>query len=346
MSDNLSAAAQAMRVPGAIVQRSAEARARADATSVEDVLAAWAGGSTVPAPAAAPPAEASAVAPVPETPPPEAEPEPTLAPSPEPPPAPAVAPRVEPRVIPARPVPATVNIDNAGEWESVITVSTAGLKERTGTRVPSWLAAAFVVLPLVGLLYLLQFSGGPDCGDSGLLAVDRATGEVVNCDGSSFEGRGAPGGGTTDFLARGEALFTDTQVACNVCHGNNGEGGVGPTFAGGAVLITFPSCADHVQWVQLGSTGWQAQVGAAYGAQGTLSKGGMPAFGDALGDQDLRSVITFERVRFGGANLEETLADCGLVIPEAPAGGAETPAGENGGGTTDTTDGTTTTSSG
>jgi mono/diheme cytochrome c family protein len=235
-------------------------------------------------------------------------------------------------------VPETVGIDQAGEWESVITVPTAGLKERTGTRVPSWLTAAFVILPLVGLLYLLQVSGGPDCGDSGLLAVDRASGEVVNCDGSPFEGRGAPGTGSTDFLARGLTLYADPQVACSGCHGNNGEGGVGPTFAGGAVLATFPTCADHVLWVQLGSGGWQAQVGNEYGAQGTLSKGGMPAFSDSLSDADLRSVVAFERVRFGGSDLDETLVDCGLVIPEPPAEGEEAPPAENGDATTDVTD--------
>ena len=110
-------------------------------------------------------------------------------------------------------------------------------------------------------------------------------------------------------------------MACNGCHGDNGQGGVGPAFAGGAVLATFPTCADHVQWVQLGSVGWQAQIGTKYGAQGTLSQGGMPNFGDSLNDEDLRSVIVFERVRFGGADLDQTLADCGLVIPEPPTNG-------------------------
>ncbi len=208
------------------------------------------------------------------------------------------------------------------------------------TRVPSWLAAAFVILPLVGLLYLVQFSGGPDCGNSGLLAVDRVSGEVVNCDGSPFEGRGAPGGGTTNFLALGQTLYADAQVACIGCHGAGGEGGVGPAFAGGAVLVTFPTCADHVQWVQLGSSGWQAQVGTEYGAQGTLSKGGMPGFVDSLNDEELRAVVAFERVRFGGANLDETLVDCGLVIPELPVDVTEAPAGEGGDATTTTTEAT------
>jgi mono/diheme cytochrome c family protein len=323
MSEPLSAAAEVIGAPEAMVQRSAEARAAADGIPVEEVLAAWAGGSTPPA---APEAEAPAVeetipAPVEE---PEPQPEPMQPDQPVAIEAPRPAP--EPSILPVRPVPATVGIDGATEWESVTTVPTAGLKERTRTRVPTWLTVAFVILPLAGLLYLLQFAGGPDCGDSGLLAVDRATGEVVNCDGSPFEGRGAPGGGPGDFLARGGELYADAQVACNGCHGNNGEGGVGPAFAGGAVLATFPSCADHVQWIQLGSAGWQAEVGAEYGAQGTLSKGGMPDFGDSLSDEDLRSVALFERVRFGSADLDETLIDCGLVIPQLPAEDEDAPA--------------------
>ncbi len=314
MSENLSAAAEALGTPEAIVQRSAAARAKADGVAVEEVLAAWAGGTSAPVAVSLPEPEVSAVE------------ETVAAPAEVTAPAPAVPdPVPETRVVPARPVPETVGIDEASEWESVITVRTSGLKERTRTRVSSWLTIAFVILPLAGLLYLLQFSAGPDCGNSGLLAVDRATGEVVNCDGTPFEGRGAPGGGPADFLARGQALYADAQVACSGCHGNNGEGGVGPAFAGGAVLATFPTCADHVQWVQLGSAGWQSEVGPEYGAQGTLSKGGMPNFGDSLSDEDLRSVVLFERIRFGGADLNETLIDCGLIIPEAPAGGEGAP---------------------
>ncbi|MPZ51508.1 MAG: hypothetical protein GEU79_02040 [Acidimicrobiia bacterium] len=54
MSD-LAAAAAAVGAPEELVQRSAEARAQANGTSIEEVLAAWAGGGS---PAAAAPAEA------------------------------------------------------------------------------------------------------------------------------------------------------------------------------------------------------------------------------------------------------------------------------------------------
>ena len=57
MSEHLAAAAQALNAPEVLVQRSAEARAKATGSSVDDVLAAWAGGRTAaPAPVAAVPA--------------------------------------------------------------------------------------------------------------------------------------------------------------------------------------------------------------------------------------------------------------------------------------------------
>jgi hypothetical protein len=66
MSEYLAAAAQALSAPEAIVKRSAEARAKAGGMSVDEVLAAWAGGATVapstPAPAAPPPPVAATAA--------------------------------------------------------------------------------------------------------------------------------------------------------------------------------------------------------------------------------------------------------------------------------------------
>lgn len=81
MSDLLAAAAAALGTPESLVKRSAEARAAASGTTVDEVLAAWAGGGSVAAPAPAPaPATADA----------EAEPappaEPTAAAEPETPP--------------------------------------------------------------------------------------------------------------------------------------------------------------------------------------------------------------------------------------------------------------------
>ncbi len=48
MSDQLSAAAEAMGIPEALVERSAGARAAEAGTSAEEIIAAWAGGGAVP----------------------------------------------------------------------------------------------------------------------------------------------------------------------------------------------------------------------------------------------------------------------------------------------------------
>ena len=49
MSEHLAAAAAAVNAPEAMVKRSAEARAKATGASVDDILAAWAGGGSAPA---------------------------------------------------------------------------------------------------------------------------------------------------------------------------------------------------------------------------------------------------------------------------------------------------------
>lgn len=103
MSD-VSAAATAMNIPEDLVQRSAAARAAASGSSVDEVLAAWAGGA--PAPTAAP-------APEPETQPepaeeaPTPEPEPAAPREPEPVGAPVAAPVSSQPVPPAALPPAT-----------------------------------------------------------------------------------------------------------------------------------------------------------------------------------------------------------------------------------------------
>ena len=80
MSDLLTAATAALGVPEPLVQRSAAARAAASGASIDDILAAWAGGEPAPAPAS--PAE-TAPAPAEPEPPPAEEP---AAAAPEPPP--------------------------------------------------------------------------------------------------------------------------------------------------------------------------------------------------------------------------------------------------------------------
>jgi hypothetical protein len=324
MSD-LSAAAAALGVPEAIVQRSAAARAAETGMSVDEVLAAWAGGGSVaggPPSAEAEPAEPEA--PAEEAPAPEEE----VAAAPE---APAPA---EPATVPAAaagpvtraPVPAEVTAAEAASLPEVITVPTAGIRERTNLTIPRWMAAVMLIIPAFAL-FALGGSATGECGDPTELTTDVITGEVINCDGTEFTGSGVGGGGA-DFIAMGEELYNGAP-ACDGCHGANGEGGVGPGFGG--VVTTFGSCADHIEWVTLGSTGFQAEGRSTYGDTNQAVDGGMPSFGDSLSAEQIAAVVAFERVRFGGANPEETLADCGLAEPEgeeAPAEGGTTIPGE------------------
>ena len=97
---------------------------------------------------------------------------------------------------------------------------------------------------------------------------------------------------------------------CSACHGSAGQGGVGPTLTG--VLQTWPSCADHVLWVTLGSDEWLAQEGPTYGATAKPVQGGMPGHGATLSSRQIAAVAAWERVTYGRADEASTLAECGV----------------------------------
>lgn len=328
---SLSAAAEAMGLPESLVQRSAEARAEETGQSVDDILAAWAGGETAAAPAPTEPSEPETTE-TPEA----AEPEEEATPQPVTPvidsPEPAAAPSAT--AAPTRaPVPAEVTAAEAVNLPEVITVPTAGIKERTNFVIPKWLTGLLLVVPLFAL-FALGGSATGACGEATELTTDVITGEIVNCDGSEFTGAGIGGGGT-DFIALGGDLYAGnvtSAATCSGCHGANGQGsGAFPSLTG--VLTTFGACEDHIEWVRLGSPGFDAQ--GTYGDTNKTVNGGMPAHG-ALSDEQIASVSAFERVRFGGADPTETLVDCGLAEPEGDEEGED---GEGEPGTTVPTEG-------
>jgi mono/diheme cytochrome c family protein len=326
---SLGDAAAALGLPEALVQRSAEARAAESGASVDEILAAWAGGEGM---ASAPPAETEAEAPAEDA--ATDEPEPVEE---EAPPTPVVEPESTPAGAPAAPtaaptrapVPAEVTAAEAAHLPEVVTVPTAGIKERTNFVIPRWLTALMLIAPLFAL-FALGGSATGACGEATELNIDVISGEIVNCDGTEFTGGGVAGG-ATDFVALGSDLYAGnvTPAAdCAGCHGAGGQGsGNFPALTG--VVTTFGSCEDHITWVRLGSTGWSAQFGDTYGDTSKGVGGGMPAHG-ALTDEQLASVVVFERVRFGGANPDETLADCGLVEPEGGEEGEAPAEGEEG----------------
>ena len=335
MSEYLSAAAEAMGLPEALVERSAEARAEETGASVDEILQAWAGGEAVAAtpPAEEEPAEEPAGA--------EEEVETAEEPAEEPEPvAPAAAVEVAepaPAAAPTRaPLPETVTPGEAARLPEVVTVPTAGIKEKTNFAIPKWLTAVLLVAPLVAL-FALGGSATGECGEATELRVDVVTGQIVNCDGTEFTGQ-AVGGGGVNFVALGESIYQGgevTGVNCASCHGAGGQGG-GAFPALGGVINTFGSCEDHVEWVVQGSQGFRAMGLSSYGDTGKQIAGGMPGFSGSLTDEQIAAVVAFERVRFGGADADAVLSDCGLVEPEQEDAPAD---GEGGTGDGDTEDG-------
>ena len=299
MGELLAKVAEILGAPETLVQRSAEARAEASGNTVEEVLQSWAGGEAIAA--SAPVVEEAPVEEVKE--------------------------EVVVEKAPVEEVKEEVVVEEAPVAKSVTTKvetvikkvsmanNTMGIKLNTDTTLPRWLNFSFMIIPVFILIGMINTSGAQECGVNGILDVDRKSQQTVNCDGSPFEGKGVASTNAVNYVAVGQQVYSGA-AACAGCHGANGGGGVGPSFIGGALYKTFPTCADHAKWIQLGSAGWQAEVGAAYGAEDTISIGGMPGFQGKLTEEELMAVVVFERVVFGGGNTEEVLIDCGLLETE------------------------------
>ena len=285
MGELLAKVAEILGAPETLVQRSAEARAEASGNTVEEVLQSWAGGEAIAA--SAPVVEEAPVEEV-----------------------------KEEVVVEEAPVAKSVTTKVETVIKKVsMANNTMGIKLNTDTTLPRWLNFSFMIIPVFILIGMINTSGAQECGVNGILDVDRKSQQTVNCDGSPFEGKGVASTNTVNYVAVGQQVYSGA-AACAGCHGANGGGGVGPSFIGGALYTTFPTCADHAKWIQLGSAGWQAEVGAAYGAEDTISIGGMPGFQGKLTEEELMAVVVFERVVFGGGNTEEVLIDCGLLETE------------------------------
>jgi mono/diheme cytochrome c family protein len=296
MSDLVNKVAELLNAPVDLVQRSAEARAAASGTTVDAVLSSWAGGESVAS--AAPAAEApKEEAPVEEEVVEEAPAEEEVVEE-----APA-----EEKIL----VGATTAVQKVSKQVSFVN-ETMDIKTNAESKLPRWLNVSFIVIPVFILIGLISSSNTQECGERGILDIDRKSQQSVNCDGSPFEGKGVAATNTINYVALGQQVYSG-GAACAGCHGAGGGGGVGPAFTGGALYTTFPTCADHTKWIQLGSANWQSEVGPTYGAEDTVSIGGMPGFQGKLTEDELYAVVVFERVVFGGGDTEEVLADCGLL---------------------------------
>lgn len=117
----------------------------------------------------------------------------------------------------------------------------------------------------------------------------------------------APGEGTHPALRTGRTVYGDN---CSSCHGNSGQGGVGPSLEN--VLFTWRSCEDHMEWIALGAEGWKKTYGPTYGSEQTEIKGKMPGQAENLSADEIAAVAAFERVEYGGGDVDTVLADCGI----------------------------------
>jgi mono/diheme cytochrome c family protein len=309
MSELLAKVAELLGAPETLVQRSAEARAEASGNTVEEILQSWAGGEAIAASALKeePAEEVKEEVVVAEEKPAEEVKEEVV-----------VAEEVKEEVVVAEEEPVTkkttIKVETVLKKVSMAN-NTMGIKLNTDAELPRWLNFSFMIIPIFILIGMINASGTQECGVNGILDVDRKSQQTVNCDGSPFEGKGMASTNTVNYVAVGQQVYSGA-AACAGCHGANGGGGVGPSFIGGALYTTFPTCADHAKWIQLGSAGWQAEVGGAYGAEDTISIGGMPGFQGKLTEEELMAVVVFERVVFGGGDTKEVLNDCGLLSTE------------------------------
>jgi mono/diheme cytochrome c family protein len=84
-----------------------------------------------------------------------------------------------------------------------------------------------------------------------------------------------PGGGSGGAARSGPGY--DVYLAnCARCHGQEGQGGVGPKLAGGAVVKAFPDRADQIRLVENG-------------------EGTMPSFRGDLSRAEIEDVVAYTR---------------------------------------------------
>lgn len=194
--------------------------------------------------------------------------------------APAAAAAPAPETAPAVPAAAAAEVEKPAPAPEPVRPEVAAALRRR--KIPYWAMPVLAGLPLWAYVYQGTLSP-PPAGIEGAMAVGQ---EVYN--------------------------------ACSACHGGDG-GGIGSFPALTDVLEVFPDGRDQMAWVALGSTGWR-DFSDTYGATDKPVGGGMPSFAASLSEEELASVILYERVTFGG--LEEGSEE--YVLLEAIAEGETT----------------------
>lgn len=163
-----------------------------------------------------------------------------------------------------------------------------GLTEVSGARIPKWLVAAFVAIPVFAIAYLGQYSSGVKCGQAGTLEYD-AGGTQKNCDGSPIPSPGT--GGKKSSGPDGKALY---EKNCASCHGQQGQGGTGLALsksAGTTLLVDFPDEASQIEFVKKGNMAYAD----GWGAEKKPARGTMPAWEKLLKADEIEAVVKYER---------------------------------------------------
>ena len=87
-------------------------------------------------------------------------------------------------------------------------------------------------------------------------------------------------GSVDPVLAEGRQIFADN---CATCHQPDGSGGRGPRINDGRVVENYPDPADQIELV-------------------TNGRGGMPAFGERLGAEQIEAVVRYTREVLSGTS--------------------------------------------
>ena len=96
-----------------------------------------------------------------------------------------------------------------------------------------------------------------------------------------------PLAGKPEAIARGKELFEEN---CAMCHGDNGEGDIGPSLIDNKFLYVEGDLKDDDYYKIITNGTEEGMV-----IEGRTAQGGMPPFGDELQKDEIWSLVTFIR---------------------------------------------------